>query len=220
MTAGGGVAGVILAAGMGSRLGRTKQLLMVGNRPMLQHVVDTATAELDRVVVVLGHDAECVARRLRLGGSARAVVNSQYGKGQATSLALGLASVSGAEAALVLLGDEPEVQPTAVRAVMKVYRTTGGPVVRARYQGQSGHPVLLARGVWASLVGIRGDVGARALLRKHPGWVISIDLPGPAPVDVDTWDDYRRVIARCRLPAFAQGVDSRPDAPASRTGSR
>jgi len=206
MTAGVGAAGVILAAGLGSRLGLTKQLLMIGDRPMLQHVVDTAAKELDRVVVVLGHDAERVARGLRLGRGVRTVVNSQFGKGLSTSLAVGLASVSGAEAAVVLLGDEPEVQPAAVRAVMNAYRTTGGPVVRARYEGQSGHPVLLARDIWASLVGMRDDVGARALLRGHPGWVVPVDLPGPAPVDVDTWEDYRRVTPASRLPASAHGT--------------
>jgi molybdenum cofactor cytidylyltransferase len=201
MTAGDGVAGIVLAAGMGSRLGRTKQLLMVGDRPMLQHVVDAAAAELDRVVVVLGHEAERVARRLRLPRGVRTVVNGRFGEGQSTSLAVGLASVSGAEAALVLLGDEPEVRAAAVRAVVDAYRTTGGPVVRTRYGGQPGHPVLLARDVWASLVGMRGDVGAGALLRRHPGWVVPVDLPGPAPVDVDTWEDYRRVKAGLPAPA-------------------
>jgi molybdenum cofactor cytidylyltransferase len=200
VTAADGVAGIILAAGMGSRLGGTKQLLMVGDRPMLQRVLDVAAAELDQVVVVLGHEADRVARRLRLRRGVRTVVNGHFAGGRSTSLAVGLASIRGAEAALVLLGDEPEVRSAAVRTVVRSYLATGGPVVRARYGGRPGHPVLLAREVWPSLVGIRGDAGAGPLFRQHPGWVVPVDLPGPAPVDVDTWEDYRRLRASLQGP--------------------
>ncbi|MGH2655419.1 MAG: nucleotidyltransferase family protein [Actinomycetota bacterium] len=205
MTAGNGVAGVILAGGTGSRLGRTKQLLPVGGRPMLQHVVDTAITELDRVVVVLGHDADRVARALRLGLGVRTVVNPHFAYGQSTSLAVGLVAVSGAEAAVVLLGDEPGVQPGAVRAVVDAYRTTGGPVIQARYGGRPGHPVLLGRMVWASLRAVQGDSGARAVLRRHPGWVVAVEL-GTAPVDVDTWEDYQLVCAGQGPPASTPGT--------------
>lgn len=200
MTAGDGVAGIVLAGGTGSRLGRTKQLLPVGGRPMLQHVVDTAIAELDHVVVVLGHDANRVARALQLRLGVRTVVNPHFADGQSTSLAVGLAAVSGAEAAVVLLGDEPGVQPAAVRTVVDAYRTTSGPVIQATYGGRPGHPVLLGRTVWASLGAVQGDCGARAVLRRHPGWVVAVEL-GTAPVDVDTWEDYRLVCASQGRPA-------------------
>jgi molybdenum cofactor cytidylyltransferase len=189
------IAGVILAAGTSSRLGRPKQLLALGDRTVLQHVVDAAgAADLDDIVVVLGHRADEVEASLRLPASARVVVNLEYGSGQASSLRAGLRAL-GAEnrATMVLLGDQPGVSPEAIEAVAAAYRRTGGPVVQASYGGRPGHPVLLDRRVWPEVDDVSGDIGARDLLAGHPEWVVTAEVPGDPPPDLDTWEDYRRL---------------------------
>ena len=82
--------------------------------------------------MVLGHAAEEVAAALALPPGARAVVNDRHAEGQATSLAAGLAAMpDDAGAALVLLGDQPEVRPDAIRAVVAARRPGGPPMLRA-----------------------------------------------------------------------------------------
>ncbi len=193
------IAGVVLAAGTSSRLaGRLKQLLPLGGRPITQHVIDAALAAgLDDVVVVLGHKAEEVRAGLELRPPARAVVNPDFQAGQSSSLRAGLRSLGpDIQAALILLGDQPGVSREVIRAVMEAYDRTGGPVVRASYGGRAGHPVLLDRRVWAEVEAVEGDRGARDLMEQHPDWVVSLELGGHPPADVDTWSDYLRLSGR------------------------
>jgi molybdenum cofactor cytidylyltransferase len=188
--------GIVLAAGSSKRMGRPKQLLPLNGAPLLQHVIDAAAASgLDELVVVLGHAAEPIVERLRLPGGCRVALNEDHESGQASSLRVGLMAVSpGSTEAVILLGDQPLVTATLVRAVLAGYRKGGTPVARADYAGTPGHPVVLGREVWDELTSLTGDEGARPALEKHPEWVTRVPLPGPAPIEVDTLEDYRRLL--------------------------
>lgn len=190
-----GVAGVILAAGTSSRLGRPKQLLPLRGATVLQHVVDVAGASgLDDVVVVLGHEAATVGASLRLPQQVRVSINLAYRTGQASSLRTGL-RVMGQEtlAAVVMLGDQPDLAGDAIQTVLDAYDRTGGLVVQASYRGRPGHPVLLDRRIWPEVEAVRGDAGARDLLVTHPEWVVPAEVPADPPPDLDTWEDYLRM---------------------------
>ena len=189
------ISGILLAGGTSSRLGRPKQLMELGGRPVLQHVVDAAAAAgLDELVVVLGHRAEDVAAALTLPATARAVVNPDYATGQASSMRTGLAAASpSSEAALLLLGDQPAMRPADIRAVVAAYRAGAGPVVQGSYRGTPGHPVLFDRSVWPDLLAVEGDRGARDVLKAHPDWVVRVDLDADLPADLDTMEDYERM---------------------------
>lgn len=189
---------VVLAAGAATRLGRAKALLEWRGQPLLQHVLDAvAASRLDGGVVVLGARADAIRRALRLPPPTTVVVNPDYAAGQATSLRCGLDALpSDTGAAVVLLGDQPAVDPTAIDAVVDAHRAGAGPVVRARYdEGGAGHPVLFDRGVWESLRPLAGDTGARPVLARHPEWVHEVSVAGAAPADVDTWEDYERLVS-------------------------
>ncbi len=130
---------------------------------------------------------------------ARTVVNPDYASSQSSSLRTGLHALGDdIGAALILLGDQPAIRLEAIRTVMRIYERTGGPVVRASYSGQVGHPVLFERGVWAELEKLEGDRGARDLLAGHRDWVVRADLSGEPPSDVDSWDDYQRILRAAR----------------------
>jgi CTP:molybdopterin cytidylyltransferase MocA len=197
------VVALVLAAGAGTRMGRPKQLLPLGGRPMLQHAVDAAAAGgLGELVVVLGHAAEEVAGALALPPGARTVVNDRHAEGQATSLAAGLAAMpDDAGAALVLLGDQPEVRPDAIRAVVAARRPGGPPMLRAAYRGRPGHPVLLERALWAAAAGLRGEGGGRVLAARDPGALGLVEMSGDPPEDVDTPEDHARLLSRWRAAA-------------------
>ena len=191
------ISGIVLAGGTSSRLGQPKQLLDLGGRPVLQHVLDAAAAAgLGELVVVLGHRSEDVAAALVLPRGARSVLNPDYATGQASSLRSGIdAAGVGAEAALILLGDQPAMRPEDIRAVVDAYQAGAGPIVQGSYRGMPGHPVLFDRSVWPDLLAVEGDRGARDVIKAHPDWVVRVELDADVPPDLDTMEDYERMKA-------------------------
>jgi molybdenum cofactor cytidylyltransferase len=188
------ISGVILAAGTGSRFGGTKQLLHLGGKPLVQHVVDASVAaELDEIVVVLGHDAERVREGIRLPRNARTVDNRDYDDGLATSLATGLrAAARDSEAAVVLLADQPGVTSATIDSLVRAFVARRRPIVRAVFRDGPG-PALLSREVWGEAMRLSGDAGARTLIASHPDWVEEIEIEADAPPDVDTREDAARL---------------------------
>jgi molybdenum cofactor cytidylyltransferase len=187
----------VLAAGTSSRLGRPKQLLDLGGRPLLRHVLDASVAStLEEIVVVLGHAADQVAEAIGSGDRIRISLNPGYEAGQSTSLVTGLRACDRrSEAAVILLGDQPGIRTEAIDAVITCWHETGGPVVQATYGGRPGHPTLLARSVWQAFEAATGDEGGRSILASHPEWRSLIEVGGDPPDDVDTEADYRRIRA-------------------------
>jgi nicotine blue oxidoreductase len=179
------IAGCVLAAGGSSRFGdRPKQLADLDGRPLLEHVLDTLSrTELDRVVVVLGAEAERILAEVDLHG-AEPVVCERWADGQSASLACGLAEVQDAEAVVVCLGDQPGVSAEAVRRVLDARSHEGA--VRATYGGRPGHPVVLEHSQIAELRDVTGDVGARNVILSGLREVPCDDLGGGD--DVDTPD--------------------------------
>ncbi len=197
------ISGIVLAAGASTRMGRPKQLLPLAGAPLLQHVLDQAAAScLDEVIVVLGHRAEEVWPALRVpsGRRLRLAVNPDYAQGLSTSLCAGLRSASPrAIAAAVLLGDQPGVTPALIDRVAAAFRAGDSPVVRPVYRRAGrrpvpGHPVVLARSVWPEVDALTADEGVRALLAAHPDWLLVVPLDEEPPADIDTMEDYQRVV--------------------------
>lgn len=187
------ISGIVLAAGTSSRMGETKQLLALRGVPLLQHALDAAAeAPLDEIIVVLGHDADEIRVALSLPDTARIALNPDYASGQASSLRTGLSAADPrSRAAVILLGDQPDMPTDVIRAVIHTYERTGGPVVRARYGKHPGHPVLLDRSVWRQVATeASGDRGAGPVLERHSDWVIWAPIDGPPPAEVDTPGDF------------------------------
>lgn len=184
------ISGVVLAAGTGSRFGGTKQLVLVGAKPLVQHAIDAlAGAGVDELVVVTGHDAEAVEAAVLLPPQARFARNERYRDGQASSLAAALHDLDdSSEAAVVLMADQPGVTDAEVRALVDAYRRRRARIVRIRYADGPG-PALLSREVFAEAGHLHGDVGARVLMASHPDWVEEVDVPFAAPRDVDVPED-------------------------------
>lgn len=183
------VAFIVLAAGAGRRFGGPKQLAPLDGRPLLQHVVDAAP---DPLTVVLGAHAAAVRTAVDLDGT-NVVICEDWEEGQAASLRAGVAAVGAVDAAVVLLGDMPFVTPQVIAGALD-HLTGRWDAVRTLYAGEPGHPVVLGRRVLAAVPELRGDVGARDLLRSFR--VLEWEAGHLCdPTDIDTREQLE-VIAR------------------------
>lgn len=188
---------MVLAAGQSSRLGRPKQLLELGGKPVLEHVLRAAAASsLDGIVLVVGHEAERVRAAVGDHGQ-RVVVNSAYREGQATSLAAGLRALpSDADGAIILLGDQPQISPHLVDTIVGAARATGRDdvFIQPSFRGKRGNPVLIGRRWFVEVMAQTGDVGAREVLKNHPDAVVTVPVEGEQPLlDIDTEADYAAI---------------------------
>jgi molybdenum cofactor cytidylyltransferase len=184
------ISGIVLAAGTGTRFGGTKQIVVVGGKPLAQHAVDAlAEAGIGDLVVVTGHDAVPVATAIGLPPGGRFAYNPRYREGMATSLGTGLHALSEeSEASVVLMGDQPGVAADVVRALIARFLATRKQIVRASYTDGPG-PSLISREVYAEAGHLHGDTGARVLIASHPEWLEEVPVDGAAPVDVDRPED-------------------------------
>jgi CTP:molybdopterin cytidylyltransferase MocA len=158
----------VLAAGASSRFGDVKQVILL--EPVLERV---RASHVDDLVVVLGaHDVET---------SARTVYCPEWERGRGASLRCGLEALDeGTKAAVVVLADGPNLSPAAIDRVLEVWYESGAEVVAATYDGNRGHPVVLARAVWDRIPA----QGARSL----PALLVPCDDLG-SPGDVDFPED-------------------------------
>ncbi|GAA3006526.1 4-diphosphocytidyl-2C-methyl-D-erythritol synthase [Streptomyces fulvorobeus] len=187
------VAGVLLAAGGGRRLGgRPKALLTHRARPLVEHALRTLReGGCGPLHVVLGAAADEVRERADLSGCV-VTENPGWERGMGSSLRTGLGSLagSGADAALVLLVDQPGIGARAVARVRSAYRGRSG-LAAASYDGKRGHPVLFGAELWADVgAAAVGDQGARAYLRAHRDAITLVECSDVAQAyDIDTVED-------------------------------
>ncbi|MGW7494022.1 nucleotidyltransferase family protein [Streptomyces luteogriseus] len=187
------VAGLLLAAGGGRRLGgRPKALLPHRGRPLVEHAVRVLReGGCGSVHVVLGAQADDVRARAALPGCVL-VGNPDWEQGMGSSLRAGLDSLTGtgARAALVSLVDQPGIGPEAVARVLAAYEGEES-LVSAAYDGVRGHPVLFGAAHWAGVAATAtGDRGARAYLKEHRPAITLVECGDVArPYDIDTEAD-------------------------------
>lgn len=224
---------VILAAGQSRRMGRQKLLLPLPDdgAPMIRRVAQTALAStVDRVIAVVDPAQPAVSGALT-GLSVEIVANPDAASGMGSSLrtaarcllatrslegatgtaagetdveaALDEAAPTVASAAVFLLGDQPTVATAAIDALVAAHTVRRALLAQASYEDGRGHPVLFARAFFSELADVKGDQGGREVLAKHRDQLVAAPVRGPAPRDIDTQEEYRRLFG-------ATGADRGP----------
>ncbi len=191
------IAGLVLAAGLSSRMGRNKLLIAVNGKPLVVHAAEAALAAgLDPVVVVTGHQVEAV--RAALGNLPLAWAhNPDFADGLAGSLKTGLAALPPeADGVLVCLGDMPALTAEHLRRIVAAFNPTEGrSICIPTYQGKRGNPVLLGRQFFAEMRGLAGDSGARGLFARHDEALCEVAMPDDAVLtDLDTTEALARFV--------------------------
>lgn len=192
------IAGVLLAAGRSQRMGQPKLLLPWRGVPLVRFMVQQILqARIDELIVVVGHRAEHMIAALD-GLNVRIVHNQDFLDGQSTSLRAGIAALDSAtSAALVLLADQPLLQPQTIDALIEMYRRDRPAIVVPRHAGQRGNPVLFDHSLFPELLAIGGDQGARGVIKAHESGICWLDTTdGGILLDIDTPDAYSALIER------------------------
>ncbi len=197
-------AGIILAAGSGSRMGKTKQLLPFGKTTLLGQVVEAAKrSALHEIIIVLGYKAEKIRKTLD-PANAKIIINKESSKGQSTSLIKGLENVSSAcDAAMFLLGDQPLVTAGIINQLIDAFESTEALITIPYCNEKRGNPVIIARPLFYRIKSLSGDTGARDIFDAFQECILRVEIPDTAIFnDVDTMDDYKNLIT---IPDHQQG---------------
>jgi len=180
---------ILLAAGASTRFGSPKQLLRVAGRPLL-HTLATRAAEVTggALIVVLGAGADELAPLLKHSPGS-VVINQDWREGLASSIRAGIARLpSTCAGALLLLADQAAVTADDLQRLAGTWRKQPQYIAAASYDGTTGVPAIFPRALFRALAELRGDVGARTLLRRNADRVVRVSMPSAA-LDVDTPED-------------------------------
>ncbi len=204
------VSAIVLAAGMSTRMGTAKQLLRIGEKTLLEHVLDNLRgSQIDEIVVVLGGSAEMIRQQIPLD-HVRIVVNETYREGMGTSIRTGLAAVDPqADAVLIVLADQPFVQSGTIDQLIRQYRDRRPQIVIPLYKGFRGNPVLLDRSVFPEIMSLTGDIGCRAIFGAHTENILKVPVEDMGILlDVDTQADFERLQSGPRRQLVIIGEDA------------
>ena len=191
------VAALVLAAGASTRYGSPKQLLQYGDGVLLDAVLATVRASsLDQIVVTLGGAAAQVRKIVDTTGC-DVVENLDFRSGCSSSIGSSLPALGpGTDVLVLLLGDQPGVRPESVRSLLKGRGDAA--IAVCRYDDGIGHPFAFSSSTFADLAGLHGDKGVWRLLDQRAAEVAEVPVLGRIPVDIDTEEDYDRVLAELR----------------------
>lgn len=190
------IAAIILAAGESKRMGRPKMLLPWGATTVIGHVISVVrSAGVEDLVVVTGgaHDEVQAALRSEIG--VRPVFNPGFARGEMlSSIQRGLESMQpGTRAALIGLGDQPQVREGSVRRVCAAFLEKGSLLVAPSYGMRRGHPWLVARPLWGDLLALKPPQTPRDFLDAHAREIEYVEVDNPSIIeDLDTPEDYRK----------------------------
>ena len=193
------ISGIILAAGLSTRMGEPKQLLPFGNSTIIETVIDNLLgSKLNEVIVVVGHEAEKVRARIQ-HKPVKIVFNPDYQEGMLTSAQYGVQSISAsADAFAMTLVDLPLITPDLVNIVIDTYVQTEGGISVPSYNYRRGHPVIFDRRYAAEILALEGDSGGvRSLFQKYADDIhyVTVDTDRVL-TDIDYRTDYEEALQK------------------------
>lgn len=181
------ISAIILAAGKSTRMGEQKMLMPWGNTTVLGKVVQTLqNAEVDDIVIVTNSELSAKVTHHEL----RIILNDS--NDMLASVQLGLqAQKPSAQAALICLGDQPQVEEGTVRRVCDAFQKSGASLIVPSFQMRRGHPWLVARTLWDEILAMQAGSSMREFLNAHASEIEYVNMDTPTILqDLDTPEDY------------------------------
>lgn len=190
------IGAVILAAGGSKRFGTPKQLLLVNNKRMLQHVLDLVHGiRFTQVVLVLGAYKEEIEDQLQLYEDFEVVFNPDWEKGQSTSVRKGVEALEkNCDAIIFFLADQPFTSQRLVRAEISAFGDHSPEILVPVFDAVRGNPVIFSKARFEELKSLKGDQGGRALFNKHKIFELSW-AEKEENKDIDTLAEYGAIMS-------------------------
>jgi molybdenum cofactor cytidylyltransferase len=190
------IGAVVLAAGLSTRMGSPKMLLKWGSSTVIEQVVDSLNqAGVDEVVVVAGALFEKL-RVLLYAQDVLVVVNPKYENGEMTdSLQIGLSVLANStSAAMIVLGDQPFVNPATVRMLIRAFEKTIHNIVMPSIKNRRGHPWIIRRTLWKEIMALQAPLTMRDFMRTNQEDIHYVLVDDENIIkDMDTPEDYQRL---------------------------
>ena len=186
------VVAIVLAAGTSSRMGKeNKRFLKIAGKTVLQWTVDNVLAsKVAQTIVVAGNDFDEILGYLNPSG-VTVVHNKNYQSGMSSSLKAGLKMIDrSSEGALILLADQPNLQPQTLNRFLELFSNGGKKIIAGRYSHITGNPVLFHCEFFNDLLQLQGDAGARSVLKRFPEDIATVEIPPEQCLDIDTPEDF------------------------------
>ncbi len=188
---------VLLAAGASSRMGRPKQLLMYQGKTLLDHAISSAkNSKAKSIVLVIGANEDAIVQSV-VAPRITIVQNKSWEQGMATSIKTGLQKIltekPGIESVIFMACDQPFVTADLLNKLIDSYVQTQKPIIASSYGNSAGIPALFDKTIFAALMKLTGDKGAKKIINQHPDLVYSIEFP-LGNNDIDTLSDYEQLV--------------------------
>ena len=187
---------IILAAGRSQRMGSPKQLLVFGEKKLIQHTIDAVKASsVNKIIVVFGYESEMISEAIDATGL-QIDVNNDWSTGMASSVKAGMEVIADSgftfDKVILLVCDQPYIEAKIIDDLLDQQRQSGKPVVASVYGGKHGVPALFDKSYFYLLKQLSGDEGARKIIRENLGDVATIPFPS-GEIDIDTPSAYEMI---------------------------
>jgi molybdenum cofactor cytidylyltransferase len=192
--------GIVLASGLSRRMGTSKMLLLYRQKTLVRYVIEKSlNSVLDGVVVVINPMVEGLYKEVSIPGVKQVIQNKDSHLGMSTSIKAGLTSLpQQVEAAVIVLGDQPEIYDDSINKVIETYRLNHKPpIVQSRFlNNEKGHPVLFKRNMFPHLLKIDGDSGGKSVVQRCSKEIVFVEMNQMKIPDIDTFEDYQRLVKK------------------------
>lgn len=196
------ISAILLAAGQSRRMGSFKQLLPFGSTTIIDSCINSLRAtNITELIIVVGYRGEEVNEHVQAHHQdtrIKLITNSQYLTGMTSSVQAGLRAISPQSQALLLaLVDQPRVTSQTITQLTETYYQTDTTIIKPRYLGQSGHPIIMARSCWREILALSADQGLNLVTRAYQSQTHYLEVTDSGVIaDIDTPDDYEREIRK------------------------
>lgn len=193
------ISAIVVAAGLSTRMGTPKQLLPFGQHTVIEQIASVLLrCPLDDVVVVTGHAREAVEARLA-AWNVRSIFNPDYQTHEVlSSVQAGLAALDpSARGALVVLGDQPQLEADVVCRLLEAYESVSGGLVIPSYRMRRGHPIVIDRAYWNEILSLDAGKTLRHVINAHASEIHYVVVETDSVLrDMDTPEEYQSELQR------------------------
>ena len=184
---------ILLAAGQSARLGKPKQLLNYKGKTLLAHSLQIAIeTQLQPIVTVLGANLDTLKQSIEPTNT-NIVINQEWSEGMASSIRCGIEellkiapSIAGV---IIMVCDQPYVTAKLLTDLVEKHEDSSKPIIASRYNNNIGTPALFDKTIFALLLSLKGDSGAKKIMKSNPDWLETVNFPF-GEIDIDTSLDY------------------------------